>query len=299
MRIDLHAHSTASDGTCTPAEVVAEAVAAGLDVVALTDHDTTAGWAAAEAVLPPGLTLVRGAELSCRWYPNGPYAQSGSRAATGEPEPAPIALHLLAYLFDSADEPLRGELARVRDAREHRAERMVELLRADGIDVTWDEVRAYAAGGTVGRPHLARALVRAGLVSTVSEAFAPGWLGQRYRLPKADIDVFKALELILGAGGVPVFAHPRASVRGRIVPDSLIVELAAAGLAGLEADHEDHSAAERAHVRDLAGQLGLLVTGSSDFHGSNKTVRLGAQTTAPEAYHRIVELAHGVPPVTG
>jgi 3',5'-nucleoside bisphosphate phosphatase len=283
MRIDLHAHSTASDGTCTPAELVSAAVAAGLDVVALTDHDTTAGWAAAEAALPPGLTLVRGAELSCRWYASDP----------------PIALHLLAYLFDPADVPLRGELARVRAAREHRAERMVELLRADGIDVTWDEVRDYAAGGTVGRPHLAQALIRRGLVGTISEAFAPGWLGQRYRLPKADIDVFKALELVRNAGGVAVFAHPRASVRGRIVPDSLIVELAGAGLAGLEADHEDHSPAERAHVRDLARELGLLVTGSSDFHGSNKTVRLGAQTTAPGAYHTIVEMAHGVPPLTG
>ncbi len=283
MRIDLHAHSTASDGTCTPAELVSAAVAAGLDVVALTDHDTTAGWAAAEAALPPGLTLVRGAELSCRWYGSDP----------------PIALHLLAYLFDPADVPLRDELARVRQAREHRAERMVDLLRADGIDVTWDEVREYAAGGTVGRPHLAQALIRRGLVGTVAEAFAPGWLGHRYRLPKADIDVFKALELIRGAGGVPVFAHPRASVRGRIVPDSLIVELARAGLAGLEADHEDHSPVERAHVRDLARELGLLVTGSSDFHGSNKTVRLGARTTAPEAYHTIVELAHGVPPLTG
>jgi predicted metal-dependent phosphoesterase TrpH len=111
--------------------------------------------------------------------------------------------------------------------------------------------------------------------------------------------VFKALELVRNAGGVAVFAHPRASVRGRIVPDSLIVELAGAGLAGLEADHEDHSPAERAHVRDLARELGLLVTGSSDFHGSNKTVRLGAQTTAPGAYHTIVEMAHGVPPLTG
>jgi predicted metal-dependent phosphoesterase TrpH len=136
-------------------------------------------------------------------------------------------------------------------------------------------------------------------VGTVSEAFTPEWLGQRYRLPKADIDVFRAVELILGAGGVPVFAHPRASVRGRIVPDSLIVELAAAGLAGLEADHEDHPPRQRAEIRALAGELGLLVTGSSDFHGANKTVKLGAETTAPEAYHRIVALARGLPPVSG
>jgi predicted metal-dependent phosphoesterase TrpH len=152
-------------------------------------------------------------------------------------------------------------------------------------------VRGYAAGGTVGRPHLAHALIARGLVTTVSEAFAPQWLGQRYRLPKADIDVFKALDLVRAAGGVAVFAHPRASVRGRIVPDSLIVELAGAGLAGLEADHEDHTPEQRAHVRALAGDLGLFVTGSSDFHGSNKTVRLGAQTTAPEAYRQIVEAA--------
>ena len=281
MRIDLHAHSTASDGTLTPAELVVAAAEAGLDVVAITDHDTTAGWAAAEAALPPGLTLIRGAELSCRWYGG----------------PSPIALHLLAYLFDPLDAALAAELARVRAAREQRAERMIELLQADGIDVTWDEVRERAAGGTVGRPHLAQALIRRGLVDTVSEAFAPRWLGQRYRLPKADIDVFRAVELVLAAGGVPVFAHPRASVRGRIVPDSLIVELAAAGLAGLEADHEDHSAAERAHVRELAERLGLLVTGSSDFHGTNKTVALGANTTSPEAYHQIVLKAHGLQPL--
>src|SRR5437588_207009 len=150
MLIDLHTHSTASDGTLTPAELVAAAATAGLDVVALTDHDTTAGWAAAEAALPSGLTLIRGAELSCRW--------SGAESS--------IALHLLAYLFDPGDVALAEELRRVRQARERRAEAMVDLLRADGIDVTFDEVRGYAAGGTVGRPHLAHALIARGLVAT-------------------------------------------------------------------------------------------------------------------------------------
>jgi predicted metal-dependent phosphoesterase TrpH len=275
MRIDLHTHSRASDGTLTPAELVRAAADAGLDVVALTDHDTTAGWAPAEAALPPGLTLVPGAELSCRWHGVDP----------------PIPLHLLAYLFDPGEPALAAELGRVREARETRAERMVDLLRADGIDVTWDEVRGYAAGGTVGRPHLAWALIARGLVGTVAEAFAPAWLGHRYRLPKDDIEVFRALELIRGAGGVPVFAHPNASVRGRIVPDSLIVELAGAGLFGLEADHEDHTPEQRAHVRALAKELGLVVTGSSDFHGSNKTVPLGAWLTEPDAYERIVNAA--------
>jgi len=281
MRIDLHTHSTASDGTLRPAELVEAAAAAGLDVVALTDHDTTLGWAPAQAARPAGLTLIPGAELSCRWY-------TGSDS---------IGLHLLAYLFDPTHVELATELARVRLAREQRAERMVELLRADGIDLDIDEVRRLADGGTVGRPHLARVLVGRGLVGTVSEAFGPEWLGRRYRLPKEDIDVFRAVALVRAAGGVPVFAHPRASVRGRIVPDSLIVELAGAGLAGLEADHEDHTPAERAHVRALARDLGLLVTGSSDFHGSNKTVTLGADTTDPEEYHRILEQAHGTDPV--
>ncbi|MEU1808490.1 PHP domain-containing protein [Micromonospora aurantiaca (nom. illeg.)] len=280
-RIDLHTHSTASDGTLTPAELVRAAAGAGLDVVALTDHDTTAGWAPAVAALPPGLALIRGAEISCRW--------SGA-------EPA-IPLHLLAYLFDPAEPHLAAELARVRRAREVRGERIVRLLQADGIPVSWTEILAGAGGGTVGRPHIAQALIRAGLVATTTEAFGPDWLGERYRLPKDDIDVFQAVALVRAAGGVPVFAHPRASRRGRIVPDELIADLASAGLAGLEADHEDHDPAERAHVRGLAADLGLLVTGSSDFHGTHKTVRLGAHTTDPEAYERIVALARGVTPV--
>nr|WP_204341858.1 PHP domain-containing protein [Micromonospora terminaliae] len=277
----MHTHSTASDGTLGPAELVRAAAAAGLDVVALTDHDTTAGWEPAVAALPPGLTLIRGAELSCRWF---------------GVEPA-IPLHLLAYLFDPTEPDLVAELARVRRRREERGERIVRLLQADGIPVSWSEILAGAAGGTVGRPHIAQALIRAGLVATTTEAFGPRWLGERYRLPKEDIDVFRAVALVRAAGGVPVFAHPRASRRGRIVPDQLIVDLAAAGLAGLEADHEDHSPAEREHVRALAAELGLLVTGSSDFHGTHKTVRLGAFTTAPGAYERIVELARGVTPV--
>ncbi|WKU04060.1 PHP domain-containing protein [Micromonospora sp. HUAS LYJ1] len=276
--IDLHAHSTASDGTLGPAELVRAAADAGLDVVAITDHDTTAGWTTAVDALPAGLSLVRGAELSCRWQ--------GA-------EPA-LPLHLLAYLFDPEHPELVAELARVRQAREVRGERIVELLRADGIDVSWPEIMAAADGGTVGRPHIAAALIRAGLVATTTEAFGREWLGQRYRLPKEDIDVFRAVALVRAAGGVPVFAHPRASRRGRIVPDSLIADLAEAGLAGLEADHEDHTPEEAAYVRRLATDLGLLVTGSSDFHGSHKTVRLGAHTTAVEAYERIVAAASGV-----
>jgi predicted metal-dependent phosphoesterase TrpH len=268
MRIDLHTHSTVSDGTLTPVEVVQAAAAADLDVVALTDHDSFGGLGdAADEAGRLGLEFVPGVELSCRWYGI---------------EPA-ISLHLLAYYSDTAEPALGAEMARVRDGREHRAERMVELMQADGLDVTWDEIRAYAAGGTVGRPHLAQALIRRGLVSTVSEAFAPELLGERWRVPKPDTDVFLALRLVRTAGGVPVFAHPKATKRGRVVPDELIEEMAAVGLFGLEADHEDHTPEQRQQVRDLAEKLGLVVTGSSDFHGTNKTVAIGANLTSPES----------------
>jgi predicted metal-dependent phosphoesterase TrpH len=198
-------------------------------------------------------------------------------------------------LFDPAEPRLAAEMARVRAAREVRGERIVEMLRADGFGVSWDEVRGYAAGGAVGRPHVAQALIRLGLVGTTSEAFAPEWLGERYRLPKDDTDVFRALALVRGAGGVPVFAHPRATRRGRVVPDSLIVDMAAAGLFGLEADHTDHSPDERTHVARLAASLDLVVTGSSDFHGAHKTVALGACLTSPASLDAIVRAASGVP----
>lgn len=278
-RIDLHCHSTASDGTLTPAELVTAGAKAGLDVMAITDHDTTGGWQAAAEARPGGLRLVRGSELSCRWY---------------DVQPS-IPLHLLAYLFDPTEPRLAAELASVRDDRERRAERIVELLRADGVDISWPEVHEYAQGGSVGRPHIAQALIRAGLVKSTDEAFASRWLGARYFVPKADLDVFEGVRAVRAAGGVPVFAHPRATTRGRIVPDELIIDLAGAGLFGLEADHEDHTPAERAYVRALAEKLGLVVTGSSDFHGTHKTVRLGAFLTAPEAYEKIVAAASGVP----
>jgi predicted metal-dependent phosphoesterase TrpH len=281
MRIDLHTHSTASDGTLTPAELVEAAAAVGLDVVGITDHDTTTGWEPAAAARPAGLTLIPGAELSCRWYGEG----------------STIALHLLAYLFDPTEPALAERLADMRRDRLGRAERMVNLMRADGIDVTWEEILRYAEGGTIGRPHLAQALIRRGMADTVSEAFGPELLGRRYRLPKRDLDVFEAIRLVRAAGGATVFAHPKAAKRGRVVPDEVIVQMAAAGLDGLEADHEDHSPDEVAQVAALAAELGLVATGSSDFHGGNKTVRLGAHTTDPEAFERIVAAASGYAPV--
>ena len=278
MRIDLHTHSTVSDGTLSPAEVIAAAAAAGLDVVALTDHDNLAGWPqAADAARAAGIEFVPGVEMSCRWYGVEP----------------PISLHMLGYYVDPDHPGLGAELARVRDDREHRAQQMIELMRADGIDVTWPEVQEYAAGGTVGRPHLAQALIRRGLAATVQEAFAPEMLGHRWRVYKPDIDAFRGIELIRDAGGGAVFAHPRATKRGRIVPDGVIVEMAQRGLVGIEVDHEDHSPEQRAAVRALAGELGLLTTGSSDFHGSNKSIAIGANLTSPEAFEALRAAARG------
>ncbi len=273
-RIDLHTHSTASDGTTAPDVLVREARDAGLDVVALTDHDTTAGWAPAAAALPDGLSLVRGAEISCDR--NG------------------ISLHLLAYLFDPAEPDFAAVRRDLRASRTGRAERMVRMLEADGTGVTWERVLELAPG-TVGRPHIAQALAERGHVATVADAFVPEWIGThgRYWVGKMELDVLDAVALVAGAGGVSVFAHPGASARGRTVGDGVIAAMAAAGLAGLEVDHVDHDDRARAHLTGLAAELGLLTTGSSDFHGANKTVRLGAHTTGEPAYERIVALATG------
>ncbi|OON81290.1 PHP domain-containing protein [Streptomyces tsukubensis] len=284
MRIDLHTHSTASDGTDTPAELVRNAAASGLDVVALTDHDTTRGHAEAVSALSEldrPLTLVTGAELSCRL--DG------------------VGLHLLAYLFDPEEPELLRERELVRDDRVPRAKQMVDNLRDLGVPLTWERVARIAGDGSVGRPHVAAALVELGVVDSVSDAFVPQWLGDggRAYAGKHELDAFDAVRLVKGAGGVVVFAHPQATSRGRIVPESAIAELAAAGLDGIEADHMDHDQATRARLHALAGDLGLLATGSSDYHGSRKTVQLGAFTTDPEVYAEIIRRATGAFPVPG
>ncbi|AYG80616.1 5'-3' exoribonuclease [Streptomyces hundungensis] len=284
MRIDLHTHSTASDGTDTPAELVRNAAAAGLDVIALTDHDTTRGYAEAIAALPGldrDLTLVTGAELSCRL--DG------------------VGLHMLAYLFDPEEPELARERELVRDDRVPRAQGMVTKLQELGVPVTWEQVARIAGDGSIGRPHVAEALVELGVVDSVSDAFVPEWLadGGRAYVGKHELDPFEAIRLVKAAGGVTVFAHPLAVKRGQVVPESAIAELAAAGLDGIEVDHTDHDAPTRDRLRALARDLGLLATGSSDYHGSRKTVRLGEWTTDPEIYGEITRRATGAFPVPG
>ncbi|MFJ2934717.1 PHP domain-containing protein [Streptomyces sp. NPDC087219] len=281
MRIDLHTHSTASDGTDSPAELVRNAAAAGLDVVALTDHDTTRGHAEAIAALPEGLTLVTGAELSCR--------------VDG------IGLHMLAYLFDPEEPALLAERELVRDDRVPRARAMVGKLQELGVPVTWEQVARIAGDGSVGRPHVAEALVELGVVPDVSGAFTPEWLadGGRAYVGKHELDPIDAIRLVKAAGGVTVFAHPLAVKRGQVLPEASIARLAEAGLDGIEVDHMDHDEATRARLRGLAKELGLLTTGSSDYHGSRKTCRLGEYTTDPEIYGEITRRAAGAFPVPG
>lgn len=271
VRIDLHTHSSASDGTQAPAELVRAAADAGLDVVALTDHDTTMGWdEAAAAAVAAGITLVRGTEVSAR-----------SRH---------VSVHLLAYLQDPGYRPLADELARVVDSRMHRAERMVEAISRD-VPITWQQVMAQAGPDTVvGRPHIADALVANGVVPDRDAAFTTLLSSHGpYYVPYHAPDAAAAVELIRAAGGVPVFAHPGADGRGRIVADAVFDELAEAGLAGLEVFHRDHDEAQRVRLSAIAERLGLLVTGSSDYHGAGKLNRLGENLTAPDVLAAIEE----------
>lgn len=287
MRIDLHAHTNASDGTFDPAELVPMAEAAGLAVVAITDHDGIAGWSEARRALQYGRDagvwssirhVVPGVEISCKI--NG------------------VGLHLLGYLFDPENAALDAALTEIRDSRVHRAEAMVAKARELGAPITWERVQEIAGDGVVGRPHVASALVEAGVVPSVDAAFGPDWIGEggRARVEKLDMDPFRAIELVGAAGGVTVMAHPLAWRRGPVVSEADIAAFAEAGLTGIEMNHPDHGPKERDAVRGLAKELGLLTTGSSDWHGSRKSIPLGAETTDPEVYEELVARATGSQP---
>lgn len=278
MRIDLHTHSSCSDGTDTPTELVEVAKVVGLDVIAITDHDTTAGWdEAAIASERFGVSVVPGAELSCR--------MDG------------IQIHMLAYGFDRTEPEFAGERNLLRDDRERRAELIVQRCQELGAPITWERVREIAGTASIGRPHVASALVEAGVIPTVDDAFSSDWLadGGRAYVDKYALDPYRALELVSASGGVAVFAHPAAGSRGQIVTDDQIAALAHAGLRGIEVDHVDHPEAARERLRALAADLGLVPTGSSDYHGSRKTVRIGQETTDPAAYQALFAGYAGTP----
>jgi predicted metal-dependent phosphoesterase TrpH len=281
MRIDLHTHSNASDGTQSPALVVGCAVQAGLDALALTDHDTTAGWdEATTAAARAGIDLVRGIEVSC--------------------EHEGISIHLLGYLHDPQAPGLLAELDHSRASRQTRAQRIVELLSRD-VPLRWEDVLGQIEpGATIGRPHIADAMVAKGIVPSRSVAFTQYLdTGSPYVVSHYAPPPVRAVRLLTEAGGVAVMAHPFASVRGRVVDDTVIEAMAAAGMTGLEVNHRDHSPDQVRHGLALADSLGLFVTGSSDYHGDGKPNLLGENTTDPEVLDRIEDLATGVKVLRG
>lgn len=266
--IDLHTHTSYSDGTFAPAEVVKLARERGLSAVAITDHDTTAGLGEAfEAADGTGIEVVPGVEFSAEYQ--------GS------------SIHVLCYWMDPADEALQAELARLRDDRYSRGERMVEKLHELGYPVSFERVRELARGGNIGRPHVAQAMVEAGIVSTEEDAFTEEFIadGGRAHVHKHALHPIDALALIDRAGGVCVLAHPGMWGGDEAVPDQLIESMAEAGMAGLEVDHPDHTPEQRTRYREMADRLGLVITGSSDCHGERyDPVRLGSLVTEPEQF---------------
>ena len=278
-RIDLHTHSNRSDGTFEPAEVVRLAAERALDVVALTDHDTTDGLPEALATgSVVGVEVVPGVEFSAEFEGNS--------------------VHVLCYWMDPQDAALQLELRRLREDRFRRGELMVGKLQELGLPVAFQRVRAIAGDATIVRPHIAQAMVEAGVVATEKEAF------ERYigdggpaHVAKHALDPVNAVALIDGAGGVCALAHPGMWGDQSSVPVELIERMAAAGMRGLEVDHPDHTPEMRERYRTLAAELGLIATGGSDCHGTRyDPVRLGTSLCDPEAFAALRALApHGSP----
>ena len=280
MRADLHVHSNASDGTDAPAEVIRRAAQAGLDAVALTDHDTVAGHEQARRALPDSLTLVPGMELSCRLQDHS--------------------VHLLAYLFDPGQPELAAELALIRDDRVLRAQAMVRRLAELGVDISWDQVAAIAGQAVVGRPHIARAMAASGAIAEPREAFTLDWIadGGRAYVDRYALEPVHAIRLVQAAGGAAVLAHPRASREGH-VSDEQIARLAAVGLAGVEVFHPDQPDSERASLLALTNDLELLASGGSDDHGRLTGHRIGSEVAAADVYQKLVSMTTGARPLRG
>ncbi len=279
--IDLHTHSAVSDGTQTPTQLVREAVQSGLGVIALTDHDSTAGWQEAfAAASATGLTVVPGMELSTNY--------------------GPASVHMLAYLFDPLNATIVAETARIRDGRLRRAERIVEKIAQD-YDLTWADVLAESTDDTtMGRPHIADALVRKGHVANRSAAFESilHWRGGYYEKYYAPSPL-EGVRMIVAAGGVPVLAHPATYGKYRPMDDTVIRQLTDEGLFGLEVDHRDNTEDGKARLRVLAKKYGLELTGASDYHGDGKPNRLAENTTRPDVFEKLLARATGSVPFRG
>ena len=273
--IDLHAHTTCSDGTDSPLALVKKAAASGITVLGVTDHDSTSGWTEATSALHGNLQLALGAEVSC-------LTSDG------------ISVHMLGLLFDGENQALQQLLSDSRDTRIPRMKKMIENLQAAGYEISLEDVQAATPdGATVGRPHLADALVAKKIVKSRDEAFtdllhndSPFYVSHFAPTPE---DAIKAIRV---AGGVAVIAHPFASRRGQTLDANAFAPLVAAGLNGIEVFHRDQSADERLQLLAVASELGLVVTGSSDYHGTGKLNQLGENTTAQAEWERLESMAN-------
>ena len=268
--IDLHTHTTASDGTDSPFALVKKALATGVTTLGITDHDSTAGWAEAVTAIQPQIQLVLGAEVSC-------LTTDG------------ISVHMLGLLFDGEDEQIQQMLSDSRDTRLPRMRKMVALLQADGFDISLEDVYEAAPDqATIGRPHLADALVAKKIVATRDEAFADLLHNEsKYYVTHAAPTPADAIATIKSAGGVAVIAHPFASRRGQILTADSFQDLVIAGLDGIEVHHRDQNAAEQQVLIEIARELHLVTTGASDYHGTGKLNSMAENTTHPAEWEAL------------
>ena len=268
--IDLHTHTTCSDGTDTPRELVNKAIVQGIEVLGITDHDTTSGWQEATQTLRGSLQLALGAEISCLTHDG-------------------VSVHMLGMLFDPNHQEMQKVLEETRDGRLPRMRKMIEKMRAGGMDISIEDVeKAMPVGATMGRPHLADALVSKKIVKSRDEAFidllhndSPFYVSHAAPTPA------EAIALIRRAGGVAVIAHPFASHRGQILKSEDFADLVLAGLNGIEVDHRDQNPDERGMLRVIAHELDLVITGSSDYHGTGKLNSLAENQTSREQWERL------------
>lgn len=270
MVIDLHTHTSYSDGTDTPAQLINKALAAGISIIGLTDHDSISGWQEATDALRTGISLVPGAEISCQ-TPDG------------------ISVHILGLLFDSNNSELMNTLEKTRENRHSRMEKIIARINEAGIDITMDDVlEQLSDGATLGRPHLADALVKKGIVASRDEAFTQMLHNNsKYYVSHYSPTPETAIKLIKAAGGVSVIAHPMASHRGRTISLDTFGSIIQAGLDGIEVDHRDHSPDEKSQLIKLANESNLVMTGASDYHGNGKLNTLGEYTTRPEQWEKL------------
>jgi predicted metal-dependent phosphoesterase TrpH len=270
LKIDLHTHTTYSDGTDTPAELINKALAAGISIIGLTDHDSISGWQEATNALRVGISLVPGAEISCQ-------------TSDG------ISVHILGLLFDSNNSELMDTLEKTRENRHGRMEKIIARINEAGIDITMNDVlEQLSDGATLGRPHLADALVKKGIVASRDEAFTQMLHNNsKYYVSHYSPTPEAAIKLIKAAGGVSVIAHPMASHRGRTISQETFGSIIQAGLDGIEVDHRDHSPDEKLQLIQLASESNLVMTGASDYHGNGKLNTLGEYTTSPEQWEKL------------